>query len=94
MWRNCVLRIFALARIKKFPNLELTDNSIQIKLDLQATLQRLRIKAIVDVIELNDDNGIDSEFAYEKTLKMQHRTDILKRLGPKSSQHVFLLKKI
>lgn len=70
-WKNCHLRIFTVAQI--------SDNSIQMKKDLQQWIYALRIEArVVEVIELND-NDI-SEYTYERTVRMEQRTDHLRQL--------------
>lgn len=57
----------------------MSDNSIQMKQDLQQWIYALRIDArLVEVIELND-NDI-SEYTYERTVRMEQRTDQLRQL--------------
>ena len=65
------MRIFTVAQI--------SDNSIEMKKNLQEWIYALRINAtLVEVIELND-NDI-SEYTYERTVRMEQRTDQLKQL--------------
>ncbi|KAJ3088209.1 hypothetical protein HK102_009300 [Quaeritorhiza haematococci] len=71
IWRRCKLRIFAIA--------QLTDNSVAMKENLQRSLQHLRIDAEADVLELGDYSV--SEYAYEKTMRLQEREELLKRAG-------------
>lgn len=70
-WKNAKLRIFTVA--------QMDDNSIQMKRDLAAWVYALRIEADVDVIELQDTDL--SGYAYERTLKMEQRSEIMKHLG-------------
>ncbi|RWS14149.1 solute carrier family 12 member 6-like isoform X2, partial [Dinothrombium tinctorium] len=69
-WKNCPLRIFTVAQMQ--------DNSIQMKKDLKAWVYALRIEAEVEVIELTD-NDI-SAYTYERTLRMEQRTEMLKQI--------------
>jgi hypothetical protein len=70
-WKNCHLRIFTVAQI--------SDNSVQMKQDLQQWIYALRIGArSVEVIEL-DYNDI-SEYTYERTVRMEARTGHLRQL--------------
>lgn len=63
VWRQCKLRIFAVA--------QLNDNSIKMKEDLQRWVYQLRIDASVDVVELAD--STISAYTYERTLLMEER---------------------
>ncbi|RWS26983.1 solute carrier family 12 member 4-like protein [Leptotrombidium deliense] len=69
-WKNCPLRIFTVAQME--------DNSIQMKKDLKAWVYALRIEAEVEVIEIAD-NDI-SAYTYERTLRMEQRTEMLKQM--------------
>lgn len=70
-WKNCQLRIFTVA--------QLSDNSVQMKKDLQQWIYALRIDAkVVEVIELNDQDI--SEYTYERTVRMEQRTETLRQL--------------
>jgi len=70
-WKNCHLRIFTVA--------EMSDNSVQMKRDLQQWIYALRIEArSLEVIELNE-NDI-SEYTYERTVKMEQRSGQLRQL--------------
>ncbi|KAK4337329.1 hypothetical protein RND71_043500 [Anisodus tanguticus] len=70
-WKNCHLRIFTVAQI--------SDNSVQMKRDLQQWIYALRIEArSVEVIELNDHDI--SEYTYERTVRMEQRTGQLRQL--------------
>lgn len=75
-WRNCSLRIFTVAQME--------DNSIQMKQDLIKFLYHLRIEAIVEVIEMID-NDI-SAYTYERTLLMEQRTHVLSQLNQQQQQ--------
>uniref|UniRef100_A0A8D0A7F5 Solute carrier family 12 member 5b n=1 Tax=Sander lucioperca TaxID=283035 RepID=A0A8D0A7F5_SANLU len=70
VWRKCKMRIFTVAQID--------DNSIQMKKDLITFLYHLRIDAVVEVVEMVD-NDI-SAYTYEKTLIMEQRSQILKQM--------------
>lgn len=70
VWRRCKLRIFTVAQLE--------DNSIQMKADLETFIYHLRIKATVEVIEMVDQDI--SAYTYERTLKMEQRTEMLKRM--------------
>lgn len=70
VWRNCKLRIFAVA--------QLTDNSVEMKRNLLQSLQRLRINADCDVLELGDFDV--SQFAYEKTMMLRSREEFLRKI--------------
>ena len=69
-WKKCTLRIFTVAQIQ--------DNSIQMKKNLQNWIYALRIEATVEVIEFND-NDI-SQYTYERTLRMEQRTEMLRQI--------------
>ncbi|XP_066247243.1 solute carrier family 12 member 6 isoform X1 [Euwallacea similis] len=69
-WKNCKLRIFTVAQFN--------DNSIQMKKDLKKFLYQLRIEAEVDVVEMSDKDI--SAYAYERTLVMEQRTQMLREL--------------
>ncbi|KAM4557060.1 solute carrier family 12 member 7-like [Fundulus diaphanus] len=70
VWRKCKMRIFTVA--------QLDDNSIQMKKDLQVFLYHLRLDAEVEVVEMHDSDI--SAFTYEKTLKMEQRSQMLKEM--------------
>ncbi|XP_026169313.1 solute carrier family 12 member 7-like isoform X2 [Mastacembelus armatus] len=70
VWKKCKMRIFTVA--------QMDDNSIQMKKDLQMFLYHLRLDAVVEVVELHD-NDI-SAFTYEKTLLMEQRSQMLKQM--------------
>ncbi|TDH10375.1 hypothetical protein EPR50_G00074890 [Perca flavescens] len=70
VWRKCKMRIFTVA--------QMDDNSIQMKKDLITFLYHLRIDAVVEVVEMLD-NDI-SAYTYEKTLVMEQRSQILKQM--------------
>ncbi|XP_030748646.1 solute carrier family 12 member 6 isoform X3 [Sitophilus oryzae] len=69
-WKNCKLRIFTVAQFN--------DNSIQMKKDLKQFLYHLRIEADVEVVEMSDKDI--SAYAYERTLVMEQRTQMLREL--------------
>lgn len=71
VWRNCKLRIFAIAQLK--------DNSVAMKENLVQSLKFLRIEAEADVLELGDYDI--SEFAYERTIKLKEREQLLKNVA-------------
>jgi hypothetical protein len=76
-WKNCQLRIFTVA--------QLSDNSVQMKKDLQQWIYALRIDAkIVEVIELNDHDI--SEYTYERTIRMEQRTETRRQLYFRNTQ--------
>lgn len=64
------MRIFTVA--------QLDDNSIQMKKDLQVFMYHLRLDAEVEVVEMHDSDI--SAFTYEKTLKMEQRSQMLKEM--------------
>ncbi|KAG7526918.1 solute carrier family 12 member 7-like isoform X2 [Solea senegalensis] len=70
VWRNCKMRIFTVA--------QMDDNSIQMKKDLQMFLYHLRLDAEVEVVEMHDSDI--SAFTYEKTLRMEQRSQMLKQM--------------
>ncbi|KAI1281976.1 Solute carrier family 12 member 6 [Halotydeus destructor] len=70
-WKNSKLRIFTVAQID--------DNSIQMKKDLATWIYALRIEAEVEVVEMQDSDI--SAYTYERTLRMEQRSEILKQLG-------------
>ncbi|EYC42508.1 hypothetical protein Y032_0529g2997 [Ancylostoma ceylanicum] len=55
------------------------DNNVQMKSDLEKFLYHLRIEAEVYVIEMPDSDI--SDYTYERTLKMEERTKLLKSLN-------------
>ncbi|XP_056294354.1 solute carrier family 12 member 5 isoform X3 [Pseudoliparis swirei] len=71
VWRKCKMRIFTVA--------QLDDNSIQMKKDLTTFLYHLRIDAMVEVVEMHDSDI--SAYTYEKTLVMEQRSELLKRIN-------------
>ncbi|CAJ0601996.1 unnamed protein product [Cylicocyclus nassatus] len=70
-WKNTVIRLFAIAQLE--------DNNVQMKSDLEKFLYHLRIEAQVYVIEMPDSDI--SDYTYERTLKMEERTKLLKSLN-------------
>ncbi|PIO58765.1 hypothetical protein TELCIR_19792, partial [Teladorsagia circumcincta] len=70
-WKNVVIRLFAIAQLE--------DNNVQMKSDLEKFLYHLRIEAEVFVIEMPDSDI--SDYTYERTLKMEERTKLLKNLN-------------
>ncbi|KNE68213.1 hypothetical protein AMAG_12891 [Allomyces macrogynus ATCC 38327] len=70
VWRRCTLRIFAVA--------QMTDNSIQMKKQLVESLAAMRIDAEAIVLELGDYDI--SEFAYECTMNLEARQELLRSL--------------
>jgi potassium/chloride transporter 4/5/6 len=81
IWRRAKLRIFCVAQMK--------DNSIQMKADLEALLKRFRIEAEARVVEIQDYDI--SEFAYEKTIRMQKRNEMLQNMNLLNSQNEVIL---
>ena len=67
VWRQCKLRIFAVAQEE--------DNSIQMKKDLQQFLYQVRITAVVFIIELPDTDI--SAYTYDRTFLMEERQHML-----------------
>nr|CDJ86943.1 Amino acid permease-associated region domain containing protein [Haemonchus contortus] len=70
-WKNAVIRLFAIAQLE--------DNNVQMKSDLEKFLYHLRIEAEVFVIEMPDSDI--SDYTYERTLKMEERTKLLRSLN-------------
>uniref|UniRef100_A0A915J4H6 Solute carrier family 12 member 6 n=1 Tax=Romanomermis culicivorax TaxID=13658 RepID=A0A915J4H6_ROMCU len=66
VWRQCVLRIFAVAQFD--------DNTVKMKEDLQNWVYQLRIQAEVHVVELSD--SLVAPYTYEKTLLMEERAKL------------------
>jgi len=58
---------------------ELDDNSIQMKKDLATWIYALRIEAEVEVVEMQDSDI--SAYTYERTLRMEQRSEVMKALG-------------
>lgn len=77
-WKNTKLRIFTVAQLE--------DNSIQMKKDLATWVYALRIEAEVEVVELQETDL--SGYAYERTLRMEQRSEIMKHLGGEQSNAV------
>ncbi|KAI3410084.1 hypothetical protein GPALN_006446 [Globodera pallida] len=81
VWRNCKIRIVAVARPK--------ENSVQLKKSLHDYVYQLRIEAEILVAEIND--PALSKTAFERTLLMEERTKFLRQLqrsgGGTSSYH-------
>ncbi|KAK3605706.1 hypothetical protein CHS0354_013502 [Potamilus streckersoni] len=75
-WRHCKLRIFTVAQLE--------DNTIQMKKDLQRFMYQLRIEADVEVVEMAE--GDISAYTYERTLIMEQRTEMLKKLKTKKEE--------
>ncbi|CAJ0579474.1 unnamed protein product, partial [Mesorhabditis spiculigera] len=69
-WKNCTLRLWAVAQLE--------DNNVQMKTDLEKFLYHLRIDAQVNVIEMQDSDI--SDYAYERTMRMEERSKFLKGL--------------
>lgn len=70
VWRNCKLRIFAVA--------QMNDNSVEMKSNLVQSLHRLRIDAECEVLEIGDFDV--SQYAYEKTMMLRSREEFLKKI--------------
>ncbi|XP_002733951.1 solute carrier family 12 member 4-like [Saccoglossus kowalevskii] len=70
VWKNCKLRIFAVAQIQ--------DNSIKMKKDLTSFFYHLRIDAQLEVVEMPTSDI--SAYAYERTLEMHQRNQILREM--------------
>uniref|UniRef100_A0A3Q3J6B1 Solute carrier family 12 member 6 n=1 Tax=Monopterus albus TaxID=43700 RepID=A0A3Q3J6B1_MONAL len=70
VWRKCGMRIFTVAQME--------DNSIQMKKDLATFLYHLRIEAEVEVVEMHDSDI--SAYTYERTLMMEQRSQMLRRM--------------
>lgn len=62
---------------------ELDDNSIQMKKDLATWIYALRIEAEVEVVEMQDSDI--SAYTYERTLRMEQRSEIVKQLAKAGS---------
>ncbi|KAL3859055.1 hypothetical protein ACJMK2_009291 [Sinanodonta woodiana] len=60
------------------------DNTIQMKKDLQRFMYQLRIEADVEVVEMAE--GDISAYTYERTLIMEQRTEMLKKLKTKKEE--------
>lgn len=71
VWKNCRLRLFAVA--------EENDNSIKMEQDLRDHLSRLRIDALIRVVELTKQDI--SAYAHERTMMMEQRCELLKQMG-------------
>ncbi|XP_063071272.1 solute carrier family 12 member 5 [Engraulis encrasicolus] len=71
VWRKCKMRIFTVA--------QMDDNSIQMKKDLTTFLYHLRIDAQIEVVEMQDSDI--TAYTYEKTLMMEQRSEILKKIN-------------
>ena len=80
IWRKTKLRIFCVA--------QLTDNSLQMKKDLENLLRKFRIKAEAVIVELGDYDI--SEFTYERTMKMQKQQEMLNELQNVGASEVIL----
>ncbi|ESN89907.1 hypothetical protein HELRODRAFT_194755 [Helobdella robusta] len=78
VWKNCKMRIFTVA--------EMQDNSVQIKKDVETFLYKLRMNAEVQVIELHSQDI--SAYAYERTLIMEQRSEMLKQIKSDASAHI------
>lgn len=83
-WKNCKLRIFTVAQFN--------DNSIQMKKDLKKFLYQLRIEAEVDVVEMSDKDI--SAYAYERTLVMEQRTQMLRELHLTKKQSMGMVQSV
>jgi len=70
VWRKCPIRIFTVA--------EINDNSIQIKKDLDELMYNLRIRADIEVIEM--ENSDISAYTYERTLKAEERRQMVSKM--------------
>ncbi|XP_077977360.1 solute carrier family 12 member 4-like [Glandiceps talaboti] len=70
VWKNCKLRIFAVAQMQ--------DNSIKMKKDLTTFFYHLRIDAKLEVVEMPDSDI--SAYVYERTLLMHQRSEILRQV--------------
>ncbi|CAB3409718.1 unnamed protein product [Caenorhabditis bovis] len=70
-WKNTKVRLFAIAQLE--------DNNVQMKTDLEKFLYHLRIDAQVNVIEMTDSDI--SDYTYERTMKMEERSKLLKNLN-------------
>uniref|UniRef100_A0A6G1S8U8 Solute carrier family 12 member 5 n=1 Tax=Aceria tosichella TaxID=561515 RepID=A0A6G1S8U8_9ACAR len=79
-WKACQLRIFTIAQA--------SDNSEQMRDDLTRFLYHLRITAKVDIVVMRDTEI--SDYAYERTLMMEQRGEIIKRLSTNRKQSILL----
>ncbi|CAM4750181.1 unnamed protein product [Rotaria magnacalcarata] len=70
VWSRCRIRLFTVAQLE--------DNSVEMKKDLEQYMYQLRIEAEVNVVEM--DNQEISAYAYERTLKLAERVQLLKDL--------------
>lgn len=70
VWKNCRTRIYTVAQAQ--------DNSIKMKQQLQRHLYQLRIEAEVKVVEL--ESADVSAYAYERTLIMEQRNQLIHTL--------------
>ncbi|RNA10301.1 solute carrier family 12 member 6 isoform X2 [Brachionus plicatilis] len=75
IWQKCKLRVFTIATE--------IENCIQIKDHLIKYMYHLRIDAEVDVIEMKD--AEISAYTYEKTVKLQEREELIKKLNLNNS---------
>jgi hypothetical protein len=81
VWRKCRLRIICVAQDD--------DNPVQMHTDLKTLLTKFRIDAEAMVLELG---GYDiTEFAHEKTMRMQQRTELLTEMKIASQNEVLWL---
>ncbi|XP_070568852.1 solute carrier family 12 member 4-like isoform X2 [Ptychodera flava] len=76
VWKNCKLRIFAVAQMQ--------DNSIKMKKDLSSFFYHLRIDAKVVVVEMPDSDI--SAYTYERTIQMHERSEVLRQMKLTKSQ--------
>ncbi|BFZ13287.1 hypothetical protein BsWGS_16326 [Bradybaena similaris] len=77
-WSKCQLRLFTVASS--------SDNTVQIKEDLQTYLYQLRIEGVVEVVELAGDDM--SAYVYERTMKMEERTRMIRLMQKRVSHAV------
>ncbi|CAG0896607.1 unnamed protein product [Darwinula stevensoni] len=70
-WRNCHLRIFTVAQVG--------ENSVRMTDRLKRFLYQVRIKADVEVIEMSESDI--SAYTIEQVLRMEQRTQIIRKLG-------------
>lgn len=75
-WKNTNVRLFTIAQPE--------DNTIQMKQDLERFLYHLRIKASVNVIEMQSSDIGD--YTYERTLKIEERIKLLKEIVPRTNE--------
>ncbi|KAL4234673.1 hypothetical protein ACF0H5_006314 [Mactra antiquata] len=65
---------------------EINDNNVQMKKDLEKFMYQLRIQAVVDVIDMPDEDlSVD---AYERTLQMEQRIEMMKARLNKSGNDI------